>query len=56
MAHVPSLSPTEMLLVLGLGVKQLDGHTSQVKLMLYPKQKANPQQAEQGHAQMQKCV
>ena len=28
----------------------------QVKLILSPKQKANPQQAEQGHAQIQQCV
>jgi hypothetical protein len=30
--------------------------SSQVKLILSPNQRANPQQAEQGHAQMQQCV
>jgi hypothetical protein len=31
------------------------GASSQVKSLLSPKQRANPQQAEQGHAQMRQC-
>ena len=42
--------------VAGTAGTQRDMMPSQVKLILSPSKEQNPQQAEQGHAQMQQCV